>query len=172
MTELKKLRWMGITKDTWTREKTLQRNDWKYNVTAVGFKYHMNDLTAALGRVQLSRLDTLNERRRRIVREYDRGLQQLSHIEKPPERDYAKSAWHSYVIKLSKRNALHLFLQERGISTGIHYYPNHLYPVYRTHYRRVACCRACLEENSEPAAVSGLICTRGPQNCCLHQGVL
>ena len=65
------------------------------------------------------------------------GLQQLSHIEKPVERDYAKSAWHSYVIKLSKRNALHLFLQERGISTGIHYYPNHLYPVYRTHYRRL-----------------------------------
>ncbi len=135
--ELKKLRWMGITQDTWTRKKTRYRHDWKYNVESVGFKYHMNDLTAALGRVQLSKLESLNERRRRIVREYDRGLQQLSHIEKPFEKDYAKSAWHSYVIKLSKRNALHLFLQERGISTGIHYYPNHLYPVYRTHYRRL-----------------------------------
>lgn len=135
--QLKRLRWMGITKDTWTREKKRGKFDWKYTVADIGFKYNMNDLSAALGIVQLGKLDQMNKRRAKIARHYSQGLKDLPLIEKPVEKEYTQSSWHNYVIKLSKRNKLNLFLQSRGISSGVHYFPNHLYPVYRCYYRRL-----------------------------------
>ena len=49
----------------------------------------------------------------------------------PVEREYAKSALHNYVIKLDERDRLNLYLQDKGISTGVHYIPNHHYRMYR-----------------------------------------
>src|SRR3990172_8040445 len=62
---LRKLRWLGIDKDTYSRD---QNNSykWQYDVTEVGYKYHMNDIEAAIGLVQLKFLDADNARRLQI----------------------------------------------------------------------------------------------------------
>ncbi|NQT21966.1 MAG: DegT/DnrJ/EryC1/StrS family aminotransferase, partial [Candidatus Omnitrophica bacterium] len=134
---LKKLRWLGISKGTWQREREHKKYDWQYNVEETGFKCHMHDISAVIGIEQLKKLEKLNTKRRRIVDLYNRQFSKLHGITLPVERKYAKSARHNYVVKLGERDALNLYLQEKGISTGVHYYPNHLYGVYRRFCRKL-----------------------------------
>ncbi len=127
---LLKLRWMGITKDTWSREEKDRKYSWYYNVEEVGFKYHMSDIAAAIGLVQLRKLEKMNLRRKEITERYNEGLKGLKWLEIPAVRPYAKPSHHNYVIKVEKRDQLNIYLQERGISTGVHYIPNNHYEMY------------------------------------------
>jgi len=134
---LRKLRWLGISKGTWQREKEHKKYDWQYDVPELGFKCHMHDISAAIGLEQLKKLDMLNKKRRALADVYNRRLQNIEGITLPAERSYAKSACHNYVIRLNRRDALNAYLEKKKISTGVHYYPNHLYPMYKKHYRRL-----------------------------------
>ena len=128
---LLKMRWLGISKDTWTREDKDRKYSWYYSVEEVGYKYHMNDITAALGLVQLKKLDRMNDRRREITEKYNKEFADLDWIETPTLKSYAKSACHNYVIKAEERDRLNIYLQEKEISTGVHYIPNNHYQMYK-----------------------------------------
>lgn len=130
---LRQLRWLGINKDTWTRSETKEGEiyAWRYSVERLGYKYHMNDIAAALGLVQLERLAELNARRRYIAERYNEGLSDLDEITLPVERPYVCSSFHVYPIQLDRRDALIGFLKRRNIAPGVHYYPIHLHPYYR-----------------------------------------
>ena len=143
---LKQLRWVGIDKSTWDRtEEALMELEsgtrryasygWYYEVHALGYKYHMNDIAAAIGLVQLGKLKRANARRREIVQQYHHALEGLDWIERPVEKEYTRSAWHNYVIKTPHRDRLNLYLKEQGIATGVHYMPAHLQPYYRRQSR-------------------------------------
>ena len=127
---LKKLRWLGISKGTWDREE-LQKYSWYYDVEELGFKYHLNDIPAAIGLVQLKKLDSMNNKRRRLSFRYNDLLKDVDSIETPVVKRYAASAHHNYVIKTGKRDELNTYLQQKGISTGVHYIPSHHYRMYR-----------------------------------------
>ena len=71
----KKLRWLGIDKDTWNRTDENRQYWWRYVVSEIGYKCHMNDIAAAIGIVQLKRLDSMNARRRKIVRLYNEAIE-------------------------------------------------------------------------------------------------
>ena len=45
---------------------------WYYEAEEVGFKYYMNDIAAAIGLVQLRKLDRMNARRRELSHHYNR----------------------------------------------------------------------------------------------------
>ena len=128
---LLKLRWMGISKDTWSREEKDEKYSWYYNVEEVGFKCHMNDIPAAIGLVQLKKLEKMNLRRKEITERYNKGLENLKWLETPVIRPYARSSHHNYVIKVEERDQLNIYLQEKGISTGVHYIPSNHYDMYR-----------------------------------------
>lgn len=131
---LKRLRWLGISKGTWDRElaeRHITRYSWHYNVEEIGFKYHMNDIPAAIGIVQLRKLDKLNDKRRRLYFRYNKLLENMDSVECPIVKEYAKSSHHNYVIKTAKRDELNAYLQKKGISTGVHYIPNYYYKMYR-----------------------------------------
>lgn len=136
---MRRLAWLGISRGTWDRDQG-KGYSWEYAVDELGFKYHMNDITAALGLVQLDKLPDLNRRRRELAERYTRMMGDLDWLELPREKDYAQSAWHNYVIKVndpSDRDPLMQFLGDRGIATGMHYIPNHLYEVYKRFNRGV-----------------------------------
>jgi len=132
---LEKLRWVGINKDTWSREEfqnaDSSRYSWYYDIEELGFKYHMNDINAALGLVQLKKLDKLNKKRRSLVEKYNKELGNLSWLELPKELPYTKSACHNYVIKTNYRDELNDYLAQKNISTGVHYIPNNHYKMYK-----------------------------------------
>jgi len=135
---LKKLYWLGISRGTWDRTKS-SAYKWEYNVEELGYKYHMNDIMAALGLIQLSKIEKTNERRRQISEQYNEAFANLDWIETPVEKQYAKSAHHNYVIKVlnGKRDKLITYLAESGISASVHYIPNHLYEMYKPYYRKL-----------------------------------
>lgn len=130
----REMRWLGISKDTWSRTEGDTSYHWKYWVQNIGFKCHMNDLAAAIGLVQLQRLDDLNERRRHLAQRYQQSLAGLDWLTLPTERSYVKSSWHLYQVKLpdeSTRDRMVGHLIANGISPGVHYIPSHLHPCYQ-----------------------------------------
>ena len=127
---LKKLRWLGISKGTWDRE-VLQKYSWYYAVEELGFKYHLNDIPAAIGIVQLKKLDRMNDKRRNISLRYNKLLKSVDSVELPVFKGYTRSAHHNYVIKIDRRNALNAHLQKKNISTGVHYIPSYHYKMYK-----------------------------------------
>lgn len=131
--KLMKLRWVGISKDTWSREdKDTKQYSWYYNVEGLGYKYHMNDIIAALGLVQLAKLEAGNQRRREITAAYSKAFAVQPQIEIPRAKEYMnKPACHNYVIKVQERDRLNAHLKERGITTGVHYIPNNHYDMYK-----------------------------------------
>ena len=70
---LRKLRWLGINVDTYQRM-VPGGYRWAYNVDEVGFKYHMNDIQAAIGLGQLPYVDQDNARRAEIAALYREEL--------------------------------------------------------------------------------------------------
>jgi perosamine synthetase len=133
---LRSLRWLGITKGTWDRAK-VEAYSWFYNVEEVGYKAHMNDIPAVLGLVQLKKLVDLNNRRRKVVEEYNAAFSRLDWLKTPVEKSYTRSALHNYVVKVEQRDRFVQYMADKGVSTGVHYYPNHLYPVYKPFYRKL-----------------------------------
>ena len=139
---LRRLRWCGIDKSTWGRTEEVRdgtrgqygKYGWYYEVDRLGYKCHMSDLNATIGLVQLEKLEIANVMRRSIVDFYQDAFADLEWLERPVEKDYCKSSWHLYHIKLEKpeyRDGLNLFLRDREIATGVHYMPIHLQPYYR-----------------------------------------
>jgi perosamine synthetase len=126
--KLKKLRWLGIDKDTWGRSNNAYA--WQYSIDELGFKCHMNDITAVIGLAQLETLDHDNDRRKVIFDKYNDLLGETCWLELPSHANYTKSACHNYVIKTPFRNELNTYMSEHGISTGVHYEPIHHHKVF------------------------------------------
>ena len=140
--DLRRLRWLGIDKSTWdrTEEATMEiesgirrfaQYGWYYEVSELGHKYHMNDIAATIGLVQLGKLDSSNDRRRALACRYNERFAGTPWIETPVVKDYTLSATHNYVIKSAYRDDLNTYLRGKGIATGVHYMPIHLQPYYR-----------------------------------------
>ena len=133
---LKEMRWVGISKDTWIRTEEDKVYAWQYWVDKLGYKYHMSDINAAIGLVQLKRLEQMNERRRQLVNKYLSGLKDLEWIELPKEEEYVQNSWHLFQIKLPNleiRNRLIGYLKEKDIAPGVHYLPANLHPYYKNY---------------------------------------
>lgn len=125
----RRLRWCGISRSTWSRLKN-QRYGWDYSIPELGYKCHMNDIAAAIGRVQLKKLDAANARRREIAVLYSELLADTDHLTLPIASLVGMNATHNYVIKTPFRDDLHAHLRKRSVSTGVHYKPLHLQPYY------------------------------------------
>ena len=134
----RRLRWVGITRPTWERfHPGPARRSWVYDIEEVGFKYEMNDLAAALGLVQLDRLEELTARRRHLLARYQSELADIDGIDMVAQREYAASACYNAVIKSDSRDELYIYLDDRGIDSNVHYYPNHLYSIFRPYTTRL-----------------------------------
>ncbi|HUV45503.1 MAG TPA: DegT/DnrJ/EryC1/StrS family aminotransferase [Dehalococcoidia bacterium] len=130
-----RLRWLGIDKDTYTRAKEDAAKAgayaWKYDVPEVGYKYHMNDIAAAIGIEQLKVLDEHNEYRRKLAALYDQHLKHQDIIALPFVSPDVITAQHLYVIQAKRRDALIAKLKANNIAPGVHYIPNNTFPMYR-----------------------------------------
>ncbi len=131
MLRSKRLRWLGIDKGTWDRTDADKSYWWQYFVDEIGLKCHLNDIAAAIGLVQLRRLAAMNGRRREIAARYSAAFAAYDFMETPPaDTAEMESSWHIYCLKTPERDDLCSFLQQKGIATGVHYTPVHLYPCY------------------------------------------
>nr|WP_242841684.1 DegT/DnrJ/EryC1/StrS family aminotransferase [Desulfitibacter alkalitolerans] len=139
----RKLTWLGINKDTYSRTSSKGAYKWKYDVEHLGYKYHGNSIMAAIGLVQLKYLDQDNSYRRQLSVWYDKNFANWSNKIKPVMvSEGCESSRHLYIIEVNNRDELLLALNESEIYPGVHYRDNTEYEMYlyangtcpRTHY--------------------------------------
>jgi len=130
----KKLRWLGIDKGTWDRSKIDRSYWWEYSCDEIGLKCHMNDISAAIGLVQLNRLKEMNKRRTSIARKYIKIFEKLLEENKiygfSKSNNYDLCSWHLFWIRIKNRDELIIKLKENNINTGVHYKPINMYKCY------------------------------------------
>jgi len=109
-------RWCGIT----------NRSGAYYDVKEMGWNYYMNEFSAAIGLVQLKKLNKMNMIRRKIAKFYDKKI----NIEKKiPLEDGC--VYHLYWIYVKNRKKFRKQMTNIGIETGIHYNPIHKMSMYK-----------------------------------------
>jgi dTDP-4-amino-4,6-dideoxygalactose transaminase len=125
------LRSHGMNSPTWDR---YRGHAFSYDVTTPGFNFRMDDLRAAILRVQLRSLDRFNRLREERVHWYRRILGQDSRWTVTFENYGGKSAYHLFPVVLAEgvsRREVMGSLKSEGIQTSIHYPPIHQFSCYR-----------------------------------------
>lgn len=138
---MKSFRWVGISKTTWDRYAPVSNEEVKnrstYDVENFGFKYHMNDIQAAIARVQLKRLDKVNEIRHKLVMRYRENLSEIPGIKFQMESNRQKPSYHLFVILSKKRDKIMNYLSLNGIGTSVHYTPIYKFTAYSKDYSKL-----------------------------------
>jgi len=107
----------------------------KYLHTRLGYNYRMTDVAAAIGLVQLKKLEKFNMRRRKNAEYYDTHIS-VKGLVTPAVAQGMHHVYHQYVIRLTdefplKRADFMEYLKVKGIGTAVHYpIPIHHQPVY------------------------------------------
>lgn len=116
----------------------------KYLHTSLGYNYRMTDIGAAIGSVQLKKLDGFNARRNRNATFFDSHILNPG-LELPERRQASTHVFHQYVVKVTgdfslSREQLMERLKEKGIGTAVHYpIPIHRQPVYSSIAKGITC---------------------------------
>jgi dTDP-4-amino-4,6-dideoxygalactose transaminase len=104
----------------------------KYIHDVVGFNTRLDPIQAAVLRVKLKHLETWNTRRRRVAESYVRTLSGVGDLQLPRVPEGRLHAYHLYVLRTARRDALQQHLEGCGIGTIVHYpRPPHLQSAYR-----------------------------------------
>jgi len=107
----------------------------KYLHTRLGYNYRMTDMAAALGIVQLKKLEKFNLRRRKNADYYNANLS-VKGLITPYVAPGMHHVYHQYVIRLTdefpmKRDAFIDYLKAKGIGSAVHYpIPIHRQPLF------------------------------------------
>jgi dTDP-4-amino-4,6-dideoxygalactose transaminase len=129
--KLRILRSHGMTTMSWDRHRG---HAWSYDVVDLGYNYRIDEIRAALGRVQLSKLDRNNERRRKLTALYRDLLQEIAPaIIIPFKESRGISSSHILPIVLPDGTDRLQFMEQMksfGIQTSIHYPPIHKFKIY------------------------------------------
>jgi len=112
---LQERRWCGIK----------NRNFNSYEISELANNYYMNEFSAAIGRIQLRKLERLNNKRRKIAKIYSEEIKIENKMKFSKDCSY-----HLFWIRVKSREKLRKILLENGIETGIHYAPVHKFELY------------------------------------------
>jgi perosamine synthetase len=107
----------------------------KYLHTRIGYNYRLTDVAAAIGLVQLKKLEKFNMRRRKNAEYFDSHIS-VKGLLTPEVAQGTHHVYHQYVVRLTdefpmKRADFIEYLKAKGIGTAVHYpIPLHHQPVY------------------------------------------
>jgi dTDP-4-amino-4,6-dideoxygalactose transaminase len=105
----KRLRWFGYDRE-------LKQKLGDTDIVEPGYKCHMNDITAAIGRGNLASIDKIIGHRRRLCAKY-------------AEHGIAASIWFAHTLT-PDREGLKDFMKRNGVHTGDYHYRNDKYTIF------------------------------------------
>lgn len=114
---LRRARFFGINRHGLLNEP--QHPDWPYTVEFPGWKSNASEFQAALGLMQLPKLEALNARRRAIADYYNQRF------------GYQWTGLHLYPAFVNNREEFLRRMQAAGIQCSVHYIPLHWMPAFR-----------------------------------------
>lgn len=134
---LRILRSHGMTSLSWDRHKG---HAWSYDVVDLGYNYRIDEMRAALGRVQLGKLPFNNQRRQQLTALYRELLTELvPQVQMPFAEGRGTSCYHILPILLPPGMDRIRFmegLKSHGVQTSIHYPPVHQFQIYQDDWQR------------------------------------
>ena len=114
---LESRRWCGIS----------NRHNGTYDIDEPGWNCYMNEFSAGIGLVQLSKLDKMNKIRFKIAKKYDKEINLEQKMMLSNDCSY-----HLYWILVKNREKFRKNMAEVNIETGIHYRPVHTMSYYKS----------------------------------------
>lgn len=129
--KIKDLRLLAVEKDTEQRYKG--NRSWDFDVKEQGWRYHMSNINAAIGREQLKKFDDFAQKRKHFWKMY---LTKLSDLKNNYlnflNLDINCCVPHIFPLNIlnNKRDDLKKYLETYNIETGIHYKPNNFLSKY------------------------------------------
>ena len=135
--KMRSLRINGIINDKSLMDQQPENEIWNYQQTELGFNYKMNDIQAALGLSQMTRLDSFVSRRREIANYYNIKFKNLQ-ITTPFQLPNNYSSYHLYPICINHKESnktqkeVYNELIKNGVAANIHYIPAYLHPYYQS----------------------------------------
>lgn len=117
----------GMSSNTYAR---WRGHAFGYDVVGLGWNYRIDEMRAALGLVQLTKVSAFNRIRRELTRYYRLKLAEMAPSVRVPFRDIdGELAFHIFPVLLPEggpaRESVMQALRESGIQTSIHYRPLH-----------------------------------------------
>ena len=135
--KVRRLSLHGMSKDGWKRFKIASK--WKYDVSEMGYKYNMTDVSASFGIDQLKYINKWHQKRIGYVDIYKKGLRDIKGIMCPEFLSPIHSC-HLFIIRIklnqwqiSRDEIIHK-LNDLGIGTSVHYIPVHMHSYYIKKY--------------------------------------
>ena len=119
--EGRRLRWFGIDR---------QADRLAVEVAEVGYKYHMNNVTAAIGLAQLDHIDGVIARHVDNGRYFDRALSQMPGLVPAPHPTHVEPSYWFYTVLADRRDDLQRALTDAGIASSKIHRRNDLHPVF------------------------------------------
>lgn len=130
----RKMSWLGIDKDTFSRTNQKGTYKWDYDVPTLGYKYHGNSIMASMALTGLKYLDSDNDRRRDIANIYNRELENTKGVTIIEHNVKCISSRHLYQIRVKNRDKVMELLNSLYVSPGVHYKDNTEYDLYKNSY--------------------------------------
>lgn len=112
----KRRRWFDIDRDHALPSLLGER---EYDATDIGFKYHMNDIAAAIGLGNLEQLGNTLAHHKRLAGLYSKGLAGVPGLELMNYRPDRESAWWFFQVKVEKRLDFIKKLKEKGFPASV-----------------------------------------------------
>lgn len=105
---------------------------WTYDVSRLGFRYHMANLHAAIGLQQLKKLPAIQQSRVSTCEFYNKELGNIPQV-CVPKSDFKDISPFLYYIRVASdcRDELRSYLSDLGIDTGIHWQPGHWFTLLK-----------------------------------------
>ena len=128
--KIRKLSYFGINKEAFKRYEKSGR--WFYDIEELGYKSNLDSLHAALGIIQLKKLDKMNKRRREIAQYYRDNLSKKVKFNKDSNEHY--HTYHLFPIRLPENINRDDFIEElkdNNIGASVHFIPLHLHTFYK-----------------------------------------
>ena len=95
----------------------------RYEHVTLGYNFRMTDIAAAIGVVQIKRLEEFNEKRIENAEYLTEHINSIEGIEPPYVAENVRHVFHQYTVRVAdgKRDELKEFLNSEGVGTGVHY---------------------------------------------------
>jgi perosamine synthetase len=122
----KKLRWFGIDRTA------KQGGVWENDIVDIGFKYQMNDISAAIGLAGLKEIHDVIDYRNGLFQEYERHINssRVRVVGKSSGSGYFNSSWLLTIIVDKDRAGLMKKLRENGVESAQVHYRNDRYKIF------------------------------------------
>jgi dTDP-4-amino-4,6-dideoxygalactose transaminase len=120
--QARKLRWVGL-------DRKHSGSRWAQDIARAGYKFHMNNLNATIGLLQMQHIDRIVASHQNNGQHYDQHIEN-SRVSKLQQDQDSESAYWIYTVLVDDRDAFKDYLADRGIASDVVHVRNDSYSVF------------------------------------------